>query len=307
MNNYNKFDQVLRYSRHGQVASAIELLKGLLADEPNNAIYHGTLASCLLQQSRLHAAEYELKIAMQLAPNEPFLHCISARIYYLQNKPNEALAACDNALQLEPGNVEVFELKSDILIANKKYKEGFSYIQQMAEQEPDSIDTLYSFANYYYVIGDNVNAMEFARAGLAVNAEHPGVNVLMGRLHLINGNIAEAEYHARLTIMLNPNSREALQLFSDVKARKNIFIGIWWKFNTKISRMSTLNQVAVLIFGYVFFNLLSIILNDYGYSKSSTLVEFSWLAIVIYSWVALPIYQRMLSKEIEQFSFRSDY
>ena len=86
MNNYNKFDQVLRYSRQGQVASAIELLKGLLADEPNNAIYHGTLASCLLQQSRLHAAEYELKIAMQLAPIEPFLHCISARIYYLQNK-----------------------------------------------------------------------------------------------------------------------------------------------------------------------------------------------------------------------------
>lgn len=307
MNSDYKYEQVWRQISHGQLPGAIELLKELLANEPNSAMYHGTLAYCLLQQMRIHAAEYELKIALQLEPNQPFLHSIYARIYFLQNKPKQALAACDQALQLDPENVDVFELKSDILLANKKFKEAFFYIQKMAELNPDSIKTAFSFANYYFQIGDNNKAMEFTISALGMDAQHLGTNVLMGRLQLIQGNITEAEYHARLAIMLNPSSREALALFADVKARNNIFLGIWWKFNAKVSRMKPLNQVAVLIFAYVFFNLLSNIVFDLGYTKSSSVIDYAWLAIVIYSWVAIPIYQRMLNKEIQQFSFRSDY
>ena len=160
MNSDYKYEQAWRQISHGQLPGAIELLKELLANEPNNAMYHGTLAYCLLQQMRIHAAEYELKIALQLEPNQPFLHSIYARIYFLQNKPKQALAACDQALQLDPENVDVFELKSDILLANKKFKEAFFYIQKMAELNPDSIKTAYSFANYYFQIGDNPGRKE---------------------------------------------------------------------------------------------------------------------------------------------------
>lgn len=307
MNNDYKYEQVWRHITHGQLPSAIELLKELLSHEPNNAMYHGTLAYCLLQQMRIHAAEYELKIAMQLEPNQPFLHSIYARIYFLQNKPKQALAACDQALQLDPQNVDVFELKSDILLANKNFKEAFFYLQKISALNPDSVKTAFAFANYYFQTGDNNKAMEFTVSALGMDAQHLSTNVLMGRLQLIQGNITEADYHARLAIMLNPSSKEALALFADVKVRSNIFLGLWWKFNTKVSRMKPLNQVAVLIFGYVFFNLLSNIVYDLGYPQSSNMISYAWLAIVIYSWVAIPIYQRMLSKEIQQFSFRSDY
>lgn len=307
MNSDYKYEQVWRHISHGQLSSAIELLKELLSNEPNNAMYHGVLAHCLLEQMRIHAAEYELKIALQLEPNQPFLHSIYARIYFLQNKAKQALAACDQALQLDPQNADVFELKSDILLANKKAKEAFVYIQKMSELEPDSVKTTFAFANYYYQTGNTAQALEFTTAALGMDAQHQGANVLMGRLQLLKGNIAEAEYHARLTIMLNPSAKEALSLFADVKARKNIFLGLWWKFNAWVSRMSTLNQVGVLIFGYVFFNLLSNVVFDFGYSKSSSVIDYAWFAIVIYSWVAIPIYQRMLDKEIQKFSFKSDY
>ncbi|GGY83351.1 hypothetical protein GCM10011613_30300 [Cellvibrio zantedeschiae] len=307
MNNDYKYEQVWRHIAHGQLPNAIELLKELLANEPNSATYHGVLAYCLLLQMRIHAAEYELKIALQLEPNTPFFHLVYARIFYLQNKVKQALAACDQALQLDPENVDVFELKSDILLANKHFKEAFEYIQKISELNPDSVKTAFAFANYYFQTGDNVKAMGFTRAALGLDAQHQHANVLMGRLQLIDGNIAEAEYHARLTIMLNPSSREALSLFADVKARKSIFLGLWWKFNNWISRMKPVNQVGVLIFGYVFFNLLSNIVFDLGYTSASSVVDYAWLAIVVYSWIAIPIYQRMLNKEIETFSFRSDY
>jgi len=307
MNNNYKYEQAWRQISHGQLPSAVELLKELLANEPNSAMYHGTLAYCLLQQLRIHAAEYELKIALQLEPNEPFLHSIYARIYFLQNKPKQAIAACDQALQLDPEYVNVFELKSDILLANKKFKDAFFYIQKMAELDPNSIKTAYSFANYYFQIGDNAKAMEFAIAALAIDAQHQGTNILMGRLYLIQSNLGEAEYHAGLTIMLNPSSRHALALFADVKARKNIFLGLWWTYNTWISRMKPVNQVGVLVFGYVLFHLLSNIVYDFGYINASRIIDYAWIGLAIYSWAAIPIYHRMLNKEIKKFSFRPDY
>lgn len=307
MNNDYKYEQAWRYISHGQIPLAIELLKELLSHNPNDAMYHGALAFCLLEQMRIHAAEYELKIALRLEPNQPFLHSIYARIYFLQNKIKQALSACDQALQLNPENADIFELKADILIANNRAKEAFVYIQKISELEPDSVKTACAFANYYYHIGDTAQAMEFATQALGRDAQHQGSNVLMGRLQLLQGNTAEAEYHARLAIMLNPDSKEALSLFADVKARKNIFLGLWWQFNARVSRMSQLSQVGVLIFGYVFFNFLSAVVFDFGYKKTSDVIDYAWLAIVIYSWVAIPIYQRMLQKEIQQFSFKSGY
>lgn len=307
MNNDYKYEQVWRHISQGQLSGAIELLKELLSYDPNNATYHGVLAYCLLQQFRIHAAEHELKIALQLEPGNPFFHSIYARIYFLHNKRTQALAACDQALQLDPENTDIFELKSDILLANKREKEAFSYIQKIAELEPDSVRTAYAFANYYYQTGNNASAFEFTTAALGLDAQHQGANILMGRLHLIKGDIAEAEYHAKLTIMLNPDAKEALSLFADVKARKSIFLGLWWKFNNRISRMKPLHQVGILIFGYVFFRLLSIIVFDFGYKNTSNIIDYAWLAIVIYSWVAIPLYQRMLNKEIQQFSFKPNY
>ena len=302
-----KYEQVWRCLSHGQTHNAIELLKELLAEDPNNAMYHGVLAYSLLDQMRIHAAEYELKIAMQQAPNEPFFHTIYARIYFLQNKVKQALKACDEALQLDPENESVFELKSDILLANKRPSEALVYIKKIAELAPDSVKTAYAFANYYYQTGDNAKALEFVTSALGIDAQHQSANILMGRLQLLLGNIGEAEYHARLTIMLNPSSAEALMLFADVKMRKNIFLGLWWRFNAKISKMTPLNQTGVLIFGFVFFNLLSIIIEDLGHPQIASIIDYAWLGIVIYSWVAIPIYQRTLKKEIEQFSFRSNY
>ena len=86
MKNDYQYEQVRRYISHGQLPIAIELLKELLSSEPNNSTYHGLLAQSLLGLMRIHAAEYELKIALQLEPNQSFLHSIYARIYFLQNK-----------------------------------------------------------------------------------------------------------------------------------------------------------------------------------------------------------------------------
>lgn len=307
MNNDEKFEYVVRHISHDQISRAIDLLRELLASEPNNANYHGTLAYCLLQQVRIHAAEYELKIALHLEPNNSFFHIIYARIYFLQNKVRQAFQACDMALQLDPEAGDVFELKVEILLNTKQFKEAFFCTNRLAELEPDSLRTKYAYANYYHQTGDNAKAMSFAQAALQQDAQHQASIVLMAHLELIRGRIDEGQELARFAIMLNPNSHDALSLFADVKARKNVFLGLWWRFNTAISKMKPVSQVGTLIFGYIFFNFLGAIAYDFGYYKTSELILYAWLGLVIYSWVGIPLYKRMLAKEIQQFSLKSDY
>src|SRR5690606_14608859 len=97
-----KMDSAWRYYSSGLYDQAIDVLKEVLAENPNDALAHGLLAANLLEKRRIHAAEYELKIALQLDPVQPFLFLLQARLYILRNKPNLALASCDEALSISP-------------------------------------------------------------------------------------------------------------------------------------------------------------------------------------------------------------
>lgn len=294
------------YRRH-QMDEAIRRLKGLLAEDPTIAEYHGLLAACLLQQSRLYAAEYELKIALGLDSQSPFLFLIYARVHFLSNRPQLALQCCDEALSLSPEYIEALLLKSSAYRFIGKRFEALSAIESAARIEPNSVDVMLEFAEYYHHIGDNRQALIHASEVLSVASEGEAVHALMAEIQLALGNIAEADYHAKYAMTLNPNSERALQIFCDLKMRKNILMGLWWRFNSLMAGLSQLRQTAVLIIAFIFFNLLSRILFDCGYVQTSALVSYFWLAVVIYSWIGLPVYLRALRAELKQFRFDRDF
>ncbi|MFO1370798.1 MAG: CDC27 family protein [Marinagarivorans sp.] len=307
MDSQSKLDLVWQYIYQGQYPVAIDRLKELLGKDPNEPMYHGVLAMCLLLQLRLHAAEYEIKLALALDAQEAFLFVVYGRIYFLQNKFKAALGACDEAIKLNPLYPDAFELKADILLAAGRNKEAFENIQQLAALAPNSATTAYAFAHFYFKTGERNKAFTFAAQTLNLDAQHLDANVLIGRIFLMQGNVDEALYHARLAVTLNPSASGPMGLLADIKSRQNVFLAPWWKLNAKISGLSQLRQVGVIVFGYVFFGLLSNVVHDVGYPKSAVVIDFAWLGFVIYTWVAIPIYYRMVQKEIEQFRFKTNY
>ena len=129
----------------------------------------------------------------------------------------------------------------------------------------------------------------------------------MGEVQLALGNIDDAEYHAKFVILQNPNSREALRLFSNIKMRKNFIFGLWWRFNSTVAALSNIKGGLVLISAFVFFNLFSQIVHDLGYEVFSDVVGYTWIILVIYSWLGIPYYRKLLQKELDKFSFNANY
>jgi predicted Zn-dependent protease len=188
-----QFQMAWRYYHRNQFDLAINNLRGLLAHEPNTASYHGLLAACLLAQTRIHAAEYELKIALSLDAHDPFFFLIYSRIYTLQNKPTLALNSCTEALNLDPKNTEALLLKADILLMANKRKEALDCITTAASIEPDIFAVSLAFGDYYQQIGQHHQALEYALQALSYDAGHEDAHILMAEVQLAVGNQGEIE------------------------------------------------------------------------------------------------------------------
>ena len=302
-----RYQQAWDYRGRGQNDRAIELLKQLLSEDPNHAMCHGLLASCLLEKKRLHAAEHELAIALRLAPINAYLVLTQARVFVFKNKPKQALTCCDDALAINPELSGALLLKSNIYALLDKKSERFECLQQAASLDPNSVDVITAIGDFYHSTGKHKKAFEVASDALAMDPQDVDANVLMGKIQLVLGNAEDAEYHAMFAISQNPESEAALKLFSNIKMRKNIFLGLWWRFNSWITTAGNLKSSAILVFGYLLFTLLSRVLADLEYEQLSDVTSYSWLAIVVYSWVCIPMYYKQLKKEVEKFRFDSDF
>jgi tetratricopeptide (TPR) repeat protein len=164
-----------------------------------------------------------------------------------------------------------------------------------------------AFGEHYFDTGNNSAALDYATQALQSDPQNIAANVLMGNIQLSLYNIEEAEYHAKFIILQNPENKAALTLFANIKMRQNIVFGLWWRFNSALANLSHLKSAIMLIGAYLFFNLLSQITDDLGYSQASIVISYSWLAFVVYTWVGIPYYQRKLAKELEKFSFNSKF
>ena len=306
MNDY-KLDLAHRYYLQGSYDSAIEMLKELLADDPNSPTYHGMLALNLIAQKRIHAAEFELNLALTQDPSLAFLYIVSAQVYIFKNKPNDALAQCDQALALEVDNTEALLLKSTLYKQLNQYEQALLCLDQAAQIEPNSCAIESAYGEYYFDKGDNNRAYEYATRALHLDPQDPDANLLMGNAQLNLNNIEEAEYHAKFVILQTPENRGALVLFANIKMRRNLIFGLWWRFSSAISNSSHVKSTIILIGAYLFFNLLAQIVHDLGHPKSSIIISYSWLAFVIYTWIGIPFYHRKLATELEKFTFNAKF
>ena len=118
----------------------------------------------------------------------------------------------------------LFELKADILLAAGRNREAFENIQQLAALAPNSATTAYAFAHFYFLKqARGIKAFTFAAQTLNLDAQHLDANVLIGRIFLMQGNVDEALYHARLAVTLNPSASGPMGLLADIKSRQNVF------------------------------------------------------------------------------------
>jgi tetratricopeptide (TPR) repeat protein len=173
--------------------------KNMGEDEP---VVNMTLASHY-HYLGLHAEALELlDRAMAMVEGNPFapdefkarLAAYRVLILYDMGRTEDATAALDEALRRFPGNEEVEESRSELLIAEGRLQEALSSFKELFRKRPKkSLNTWFDRAQAYYMTGKYKEAREDLEEALRRAPADSHSRLGISAMLILEGKYAEAE------------------------------------------------------------------------------------------------------------------
>jgi len=292
-------EQASQRYRYGDYNGGIETLKVALSITPNNGFLHSYLSFGLIKLKRISAAEYEAKVGLELEPNSAYAHYAMGSLLHVKGDFNIALIHLGQALAIDPENVSFLELLSVIQLSKRQFKEAKVTLERALEIAPNDPDILGQFGEYWYEINDLVKAEGYYNAALEIEPQHMSSLIGKGHILLRNSEITESKEHAIWALQQDPNNNSALGLLTNIKARQNFLMGVWWRLNTWLISGNNARTILLLISAFIIFRVTSIALSDVGLESLGSIVSMLWLGIVVYMWVGPAWFNKKLKAELE--------
>ncbi len=292
-------EQASQRYRYGDFNGGIEALKAALSITPNDGFLHSYLSFGLIKQKRISAAEYEAKIGLELEPNSAYAHYTMGNLLYVKRDLKAALVHLELALTLEPENVKFLELLSAIQINKRQLKEAKLTLERALEIAPDDPEILGQFGDYCYEINDLNKAECYYNEALEIEPQHISSLVGKGQILLRNGAVLESKEHAIWALQQDPNNSSALGLLTNIKARQNFLMGLWWRLNTWLISGNNARTILLLISAFMIFRVTSIAFVDAGMETVGSTISMLWLGIVVYMWIGPTWFSNKLKAELE--------
>lgn len=283
----------------GQLAGAVESLRGALAEDPDHADVHALLALTLHDMKRLHAAAHEAEVALSLDPLGRLPLTASGVVLLARRRLGAAEERFEQLRRLWPEDPEPPRLLARLRKLQNKRREQKQLLDESLARDPEDVDTLADLADWHLEQGDLETAERYVREALEIEPEDPDALISMGHLLLRRGDVEAAREHAVWALRKDPSDRAALHLLTAVKARKNPLLGLWWRYSTWMGALGEGRAIVVLLVAYVLYRFAVItaesVLEQPGVAA---LVSLGWLGIVAYTWFGPAIFYRSLKKEL---------
>jgi Tfp pilus assembly protein PilF len=285
--------------RHGNATGAVEDIRGVLGEDPENARAHALLAFALLSLRRRHAARHEAELAIACDPEQAFPHRIRGYVALAENDAARANAAFEQAVSLNPDDEQNLLGLARCHLAARRFGPATQMLARVLEADASSSDAYEVQARLELERGDLPAAEEAAQRALAIDPESAEALTLLGTVRLRGGNAEAARDLALWALQLDPSDDGALRLMADIKARQSWHLGLWWRLMTWLSRLGIERAMLVMTLMFVVQHAGVLLLNDLGYEQAALGLSILWLIFCAYTWGAGSIQQRMVAKELE--------
>lgn len=291
----------------GNLDLAIDALKELLADEPDEAQAHAWLSFCLLDKRRVHAAEVEARVATSLDPDAEVAHLAMGRVLMAARKLDEAEGHLTLLLERSPMDASYLRAFAELCEMKGDPDGRLTHLDRALESDPNDPDTLAALAACWIDRGVLLRAESYARDALEQTPEHQDALVAMGRILLRNGDVDGAREHARWALRIDPTDLGALGLITEIKAQQSRVLGLWWRYNTWINSLGDARGILVLLLSFAVYNALVILCDTGERDELARLLRTLWSVVVLYTWIGPELYERALKKELAQVELDADY
>lgn len=167
-----------------KLEEAIETYSHAIRIAPDNYEGYRNLAKALEKQGDLEKAKYNLDKASQIKPDNPWLLIKLGDISVLLNQPEETLKYYQQALKLNPDNIESLYSKLGKLCFYNlgKYEEAIFWYSQLLEKQPDNFFATRDLGGTFDKLGKSEEALATYEKTIeiVINQEEIGKDILWG-------------------------------------------------------------------------------------------------------------------------------
>ena len=302
-----RLDLAIQLMRLGQLDGALDQLRALLAEDPEDGRAHALLASVLLDQKRLTAAEHEARLALLIEPEGTLALHVSARVAIAKRDFDRAKVLLDQLSAQNPGDAEAKRWQARVAGLQGRREERGRLLEAALALDPEDADLLSDLADHHFECGRIDEAERWAVRALELEPGHADSLVSMGFILLRRGRVTEAREHAIWALQQDPSDERALALLVAVKARSNFFLGLWWRWSAFMGSLGDHRAVLVLLAAFVLYRVVTVTAAHYEYEDLARYIQFLWLGIVAYTWIGAGIFQSALRRELQTVVLRKDF
>jgi Flp pilus assembly protein TadD len=284
--------------RLGNHRGATSLAQRALTIDPDHAQAHATLAFILLDARRLRGAAIEVRAALALDGNDPYIHHVAAEVLAAERKLDDAWAHCLIALEGPAATPAAYVLGARIRSLKGDPARAKELLLEALALDAGHAGALTQLAQLELHAGDPGRAAHLVELALTSNPADRHAHVVAGYIDLARGEVASAEQHARFVLNQSATDQGGLELWTAIQARRSWALGAWWRWNAWMSVGEDRRRIALLIGGFVVARLAIIIADALGLDATARVLSLAWLGLCAYTWFAPELFRRMLERSL---------
>ncbi|MBL9138311.1 MAG: tetratricopeptide repeat protein [Verrucomicrobiales bacterium] len=192
--------------------------------EPNVPLYRFNLGLALRKIGSFERAAEELAAAARLAPDSTPARKRLAEIHSLLGEDSAALAQTEAALQADPNDHGLWELKAQVLTKQRRAAEAADAGRRAAELDPTCPTALGLLAGALHLQGNLVEAEAVSREALESAPYDPLRHLDLGLILNDRGRLADGEQAFRRALELQPDFVVAHQNLGNVLANRRQWV-----------------------------------------------------------------------------------
>jgi arylsulfatase A-like enzyme/predicted Zn-dependent protease len=206
---FNDLSRAREMGMSGQADAAVEIIRSILADDPDVSDAYFTLGNIQFKRGDYRAAIVAFEQALERKPDDAFCVINIANSYVRLGRPDEAERFVIEYLRKGFSDSQLYYLLGTLAYVQKKYSEAIEYYERCLSTNSNSAASQNAIGAIYLLQGNLAKAQEHLDAALALNPELTNLHYNLAELFEEKGESAKAVEAYRIELEVSPNHFKA--------------------------------------------------------------------------------------------------
>lgn len=279
---YARIQLLLQQHRYGMARQELEQL---LQASPDEALAHALLAHCLSEERHGKRALVHARLAVGLAPEQPYCHYILAIVQQELGQLKDARKSILAALELDPHDPDYYTRLGLIALFESRWQESLDCAEQALRLNPEHIDSQNLRSMALIRLGQPGSALEQLDQALLKEPENALVHANRGWTLLHARQPAEAMDAFREALRLEPGLEWAREgMLEALKAQYRLY-RIYQRYAFWMSRHGSKHQFLIMLLFILGARLMAGVIGG---------IMLVYLAFAAMTWLTEPFFNLLL-------------